>query len=82
MKKTAKTATKKSVKNAGKNASKTATATKAFRLGGVLSKAFMAVDCVSAATGGILGSVVGGAAIAGGALLGIASAALCFKWFG
>lgn len=54
--KTAKTATKKSVKNAGKNASKTATATKAFRLGGVLSKAFMAVDCVSAAIdGGMMG---------------------------
>lgn len=139
---------KKIVNNTGKNASKTATATKAFRLGGVLSKAFMAVDCVSAAidggmmgygiaawaveknaknfvkadgsydttraswvkglgaasgaclglaagmwtsgvgaainaaTGGILGSVVGGAAIAVGALLGLASAALCFKWFG
>ena len=139
---------KKIVNNTGKNASKTATATKAFRLGGVLSKAFMAVDCVSAAidggmmgygiaawaveknaknfvkadgsydttraswvkglgaasgacigfgvgmftsgagaainaaTGGILGSVVGGAAIAVGALLGLASVALCCKWFG
>lgn len=37
---------------------------------------------INAATGGILGSVVGGAAIAVGALLGLASAALCFKWFG
>lgn len=47
---------KKIVNNAGKNASKTATATKAFRLGGVLSKAFMAVDCVSAAIdGGMMG---------------------------
>ena len=146
--KTAKTATKKSVKNAGKNASKTATATKAFRLGGVLSKAFMAVDCVSAAidggmmgygiaawaveknaknfvkadgsydttraswvkglgaasgaclglaagmwtsgvgaainaaTGGIAGTVVGVVVGGVGALLGLASAALCFKWFG
>lgn len=139
---------KKTVKNAGKNASKTATATKAFRLGGVLSKAFMAVDCVSAAidggmmgygiaawaveknaknfvkadgsydttraesvkwlgaasgaclgiaagmwtsgvgaamnaaSGGILGTVVGGVVGGIGALLGLTSAALCFKWFG
>ncbi|UKI42613.1 MAG: hypothetical protein L6V95_06955 [Candidatus Melainabacteria bacterium] len=47
-----KKAGKKQEKKAGKNASKTATATKAFRLGGVLSKAFMAVDCVSAAIDG------------------------------
>lgn len=139
---------KKTVKKAGKNASKTATATKAFRLGGVLSKAFMAVDCVSAAidggmmgygiaawaveknaknfvkadgsydttraesvkwlgaasgaclgiaagmwtsgagaainaaSGGILGTVVGGVVGGIGALLGLTSAALCFKWFG
>ena len=139
---------KKIVKNTGKNASKTATATKAFRLGGVLSKAFMAVDCVSAAidggmmgygiaawaveknaknfvkadgsydttraesvkwlgaasgaclglaagmwtsgvgaainaaSGGILGTVVGGVVGGIGALLGLTSAALCFKWFG
>lgn len=139
---------KKIVNNAGKNASKTATATKAFRLGGVLSKAFMAVDCVSAAidggmmgygiaawaveknaknfvkadgsydttraswvkglgaasgsclglaagmwtsgvgaainaaTGGIAGTVVGVVVGGVGALLGLASAALCFKWFG
>ena len=139
---------KKTGKKAGKNASKTATATKAFRLGGVLSKAFMAVDCVSAAidggmmgygiaawaveknaknfvkadgsydttraesvkwlgaasgaclgfaagmwtsgagaainaaSGGILGTVVGGVVGGIGALLGLTSAALCFKWFG
>lgn len=139
---------KKAGKKAGKNASKTATATKAFRLGGVLSKAFMAVDCVSAAidggmmgygiaawaveknaknfvkadgsydttraesvkwlgmasgaclgiaagmwtsgagaainaaSGGILGTVVGGVVGGIGALLGLTSAALCFKWFG
>ena len=137
---------KKIVNNTGKNASKTAT--KAFRLGGVLSKAFMAVDCVSAAidggmmgygiaawaveknaknfvkadgsydttraesvkwlgaasgaclglaagmwtsgvgaainaaTGGIAGTVVGVVVGGVGALLGLASAALCFKWFG
>ena len=139
---------KKIVNNTGKNASKTATATKAFRLGGVLSKAFMAVDCVSAAidggmmgygiaalaveknaknfvkadgsydttraswvkglgaasgaclgfvagmwtggagaamnaaTGGILGTTVSVVVGGVGALLGLASVALCFKWFG
>lgn len=136
----------KTAKKAGKNASKTAT--KAFRLGGVLSKAFMAVDCVSAAidggmmgygiaawaveknaknfvkadgsydttraswvkglgaasgaclglvagmwtggagaamnaaTGGILGTTVSAVVGGVGALLGLASVALCFKWFG
>lgn len=139
---------KKIVNNTGKNASKTATATKVFRLGGVLSKAFMAVDCVSAAidggmmgygiaalaveknaknfvkadgsydttraswvkglgaasgaclgfvagmwtggagaamnaaTGGILGTTVSVVVGGVGALLGLASVALCFKWFG
>ncbi len=135
-------------KAATKTASKATTATKALRLGGVLSKAFMAVDCVSAAfdggmmgygiaawavennaknfvkadgsydttraswvkglgaasgaclgfaagmwtsgvgaainaaTGGVAGTVVGGVVGGIGALLGLASAALCFKWFG
>ena len=140
--KTAKTVSKKSVKNTSK------TAAKVFRLGGVLSKAFMAVDCVSAAidggmmgygiaawaveknaknfvkadgsydttraswvkglgaasgaclgfvagmwtggagaamnaaTGGILGTTVSVVVGGVGALLGLASVALCFKWFG
>ena len=135
-------------KAATKTASKATTATKTLRLGGVLSKAFMAVDCVSAAidggmmgygiaawavennaknfvkadgsydttraswvkglgavsgaclgfaagmwtsgvgaainaaTGGIAGTVVGGVVGGIGALLGLTSAALCFKWFG
>ena len=143
--KTAKKAGKKAGKNAGKNASKTAT--KAFRLGGVFSKLFMGVDCVSAAfdggmmgygiaawavennaknfvkadgsydttraswvkglgaasgaclgfaagmwtsgvgaainaaTGGVAGTVVGVVVGGVGTLLGLASAALCFKWF-
>ncbi len=137
---------KKIVNNTRKKASKTAT--KVFRLGGVLSKAFMAVDCVSAAidggmmgygiaawaveknaknfvkadgsydttraswvkglgaasgaclglaagmltsgvgaainaaTGGIAGTVVGVVVGGVGALLGLASVALCCKWFG
>lgn len=137
---------KKIVNNTRKNASKTAT--KVFRLGGVLSKAFMAVDCVSAAidggmmgygiaawaveknaknfvkadgsydttraswvkglgaasgaclglaagmltsgvgaainaaTGGIAGTVVSVVVGGVGALLGLASVALCCKWFG
>lgn len=144
-KSTAKKTTEKATK---KTASKATTATKALRLGGVLSKAFMAVDCVSAAfdggmmgygiaawaveknaknfvkadgsydttraswakglgaasgaclgfaagmwtsgvgaainaaIGGIAGTVVGVVAGGVGTLLGLASAALCFKWFG
>ena len=147
--KTAKKAGKKAGKKAAtKTASKATTATKALRLGGVFSKFFMGVDCVSAAfdggmmgygiaawavennaknfvkadgsydttraswvkglgaasgaclgfaagmwtsgvgaainaaTGGVAGTVVGVVAGGVGALLGLASAALCFKWFG
>ena len=147
--KTAKKAGKKAGKKAAtKTASKATTATKALRLGGVFSKLFMAVDCVSAAfdggmmgygiaawavennaknfvkadgsydttraswvkglgaasgaclgfaagmwtsgvgaainaaTGGVAGTVVGVVAGGIGTLLGLASAALCFKWFG
>lgn len=144
-KSTGKKATKKA---ATKTASKATTATKTLRLGGVFSKLFMGVDCVSAAfdggmmgygiaawavennaknfvkadgsydttraswvkglgaasgaclgfaagmwtsgvgaainaaTGGVAGTVVGVVAGGVGALLGLASAALCFKWFG
>ena len=147
--KTAKKAGKKAGKKAAtKTASKATTATKTLRLGGVFSKLFMGVDCVSAAfdggmmgygiaawavennaknfvkadgsydttraswvkglgaasgaclgfaagmwtsgvgaainaaTGGVAGTVVGVVAGGVGALLGLASAALCFKWFG
>lgn len=147
--KTAKKAGKKAGKKAAtKTASKATTATKALRLGGVFSKFFMGVDCVSAAfdggmmgygiaawavennaknfvkadgsydttraswvkglgaasgaclgfaagmwtsgvgaainaaTGGVAGTVVGGVVGGIGALLGLTSAALCFKWFG
>ena len=137
--------TKKATK---KTASKATTATKALRLGGVFSKFFMGVDCVSAAfdggmmgygiaawavennaknfvkadgsydttraswvkglgaasgaclglaagmwtsgvgaainaaTGGVAGTVVGVVVGGVGTLLGLTSAALCFKWFG
>lgn len=37
---------------------------------------------INAATGGIAGTVVGVVVGGVGALLGLASAALCFKWFG
>ena len=55
-KSTGKTVAKKSGTKAVKGTSKATTATKALRLGGVFSKLFMGVDCVSAAIdGGMMG---------------------------